>query len=137
MQEVLGFEQLAVSTGPKPKYDQVWFKSLGDNITLGIGFGPMPGSGYGGSTETFLFDPRHIKGVVVGKPRAGQSLANIGVNFLKGTLRDGSDLRVNTLDEPFVNIPYLATVPGNGDRIAKAILHLRDLAKAEDELFSN
>jgi len=30
---------------------------------------------------------------------------------------------------------YLATVPGNKEKIHKAFLHLRDLAKAEDELF--
>jgi hypothetical protein len=30
---------------------------------------------------------------------------------------------------------YLATVPGNKEKIHKAFLHLRDLAKAEDDLF--
>ena len=127
LQETIGFD--VYEGGTSTKFAQLWFRRSGANVEVGV-------VGTGGSpSDTYLFNPRHIKDVTIGKPRKGRSTAMIGINFHKGTLREGPSLRVNALDTPFVNIPYLATLPGNAEKMAKAILHLRDLAKAEDELF--
>lgn len=133
MQEVLGFDVDSSSTSAK--YTQLWFRRSGENVEVGlVDAGGSPPSSIS-SRYTYVFNPRHIKDVTIGKPGKGRSTAMIGINFQKGTLREGPSLRVNDLDAPFVNIPYLATLPGNAEKIAKAILHLRDLAKAEDDLF--
>jgi hypothetical protein len=128
MQEVIGFQPFP----NEQKWKRMTFRMSDENIICEIT------KEYPSHPELFVFNPRHIKSVVVGNPRDGRSTAYIGVTFLKSTLRSaagGTELRIDSIPEPFINIPYLATVPGNGDRIAKALLHLRDLAKAEDELF--
>jgi hypothetical protein len=136
MQEVLGLDPYGGSSSGSPQqYKQLWFKMSGANVEVGITEGAAAGYGSSGHTVTYLFNPRHIKDVVVGKPSKGNSTARVGINFYKGTLREGPTLRVIAHEVPFVNIPYLTTLPGNAEKIAKAILHLRDLAKAEDELF--
>ena len=137
MQEVLGFNPY----GDPPsisdlQYKQLWFRLSGADVEVGTVTGYTSIS-TGRHTETYVFNPRHIKDVVIGKPDKGIPNSRIGITFHKGTLREGPTLRVNALDVPFVQIPYLATLPGNGEKLAKAILHLRDLTKAEDELFGN
>ena len=128
LQEVLGLR----ASPTHNKWERMSFRMSGGNISCEVA------ESYPSHPERFVFNPRHIKTVVVGKAKDGNSHAYIGIVFLKGTLRSaagGTELRVDSRDEPFINLPYLVTVPGNGDRIAKALLHLKDLAKAEDELF--
>ena len=54
---------------------------------------------------------------------------NRGLGYKYGTNRQWGDLQE-------VEFPFFATTPENRGRITRAILHLRDLAKAEEDPFS-
>ena len=71
MQEVVGFRPFP----NEEKWERMSFKVSGDNIHCEIA------KEYPSHPELFVFNPRHIKGVTVGKPRGGNSIAWVGITF--------------------------------------------------------
>jgi hypothetical protein len=84
--------------------------------------------------RTNTFNPAHIEDVSIRKPSKGEIISSIYVNF-KGKLVKQTCKRQCEESMDFVRFPYLSATPEAAEKIKKAFLHLRDLAKAEDDLF--
>jgi hypothetical protein len=87
------------------------------------------------------FNPRDIVKTEF-RYKPGEDMAEVVIFTVKGGVkirpvdRYGNDSKdYKTYFGEAIIFRYLATVPGNKEKIHKAFLHLRDLAKAEDELF--
>lgn len=89
------------------------------------------------STEKFVFNPAYISRLDIEKPKREEGIGTVNVRFDKKlvtwTFSDGRKPQ----DSAVAFFPYYATIPGNDERIKKALLHLRDLAKAEEDPFGN
>ena len=87
------------------------------------------------------FNPRDIAKTEF-RYKTGEDMAEIVIFTIKGGVKrryvDRYGYAVpgeKTSFGDMIIFRYLATVPGNKEKIHKAFLHLRDLAKAEDDLF--
>lgn len=96
--------------------------------------------------STCTFDPAHIKDVTIGNefgfPPVEGSPVLVAMITLSGNLarcRDDQPGQKMSLEGDYgvVRLPFLDAAPGNRTRMEKAIKHLRDLAKAEDDPFGN
>ena len=96
----------------------------------------------GGHGWMYSFDPAHIADVKIHPVRHWEMDA-IEVVFvskivIRQTVRPSGETDLASSKE-LVNVfqfPFIRT-PGNGEKIRKAFLHLKDLAKAEHDIFSN
>jgi hypothetical protein len=84
-----------------------------------------------------VFDPAHIGKVSVDKGTYGNpDVGWIQIGFASKLVEHKfPDLNGQDSFYDYARFPFLRSVPGNAEKIVKAIHHLRDLAKAEDELF--
>lgn len=96
--------------------------------------------------NTCSFNPAYIKDVRVGNvdgyPPVKGSPVLVAVITLSGNLARCrmTDYRGRLIDEGdygVVRLPFLDAAPGNRTRMEKAIRHLSDLAKAEEDPFGN
>jgi hypothetical protein len=101
---------------------------------------------------SYRFDPSEIVRVGTVSANPGDSVSDLALIFSSRTARAREDHTKGTSctrslghwegtngqwgDLGRVNFPYFATSPENSGRITRAILHLRDLAKAEEDPFS-
>jgi hypothetical protein len=111
----------------------VWMK--GDELTITYS-ADRPGSR---TTWTNTFNPKYIEKVSVIGVRGKNALGLVLIQFAKPVVRsvfmlNGKSDEKDTTGAGFL---YFAADEGNGEKVKKALLHLRDLAKAEDELFGN
>jgi hypothetical protein len=90
----------------------------------------------------YSFDPAHILDVKIYPVRHWEMDAMEVVFVSKLVVRQavkptgGLDYSRSKETVLSFQFPFIRT-PGNGEKIRKAFLHLRDLAKAEDDIFSN
>jgi hypothetical protein len=88
---------------------------------------------------TYVFNPGHISSFdTIHGPQTGSAVRAFSVKFPTKTGRwaQGS-LYAPFRDVDYVQMPYFDAIPGNRKRLEKALLHLRDLYRAEDEPFGN
>jgi hypothetical protein len=95
-------------------------------------------SASGPTRYTYSFNPAYIKDFVVDSDAApGSQVKRLTVAFSAATVRKKLDYTQLEPDNTLYYLPFFASVPENESRIRKALLHLRDLAKAEDDPFGN
>lgn len=85
------------------------------------------------------FNPAYIARVEVLKPKLDEGIGSVAILFDRRVVKRTDQFMFDgrPRDVGFVYIPYYATIPQNGERMMKALLHLRDLAKAEEDPFGN
>ena len=85
------------------------------------------------------FNPAYIARVEVLKPKLDEGIGSVAILFDRRVVKRTDQFMFDgkPRDVGFVYIPYYATIPQNGERVMKALLHLRDLAKAEEDPFGN
>lgn len=135
LQETDGRDRIE-SDGRSYRYSNLSFLIKGDNIELKYKEtrpDPMWPSAY----ETFLFNPGDITRVsLFGKKLTG--VGEIWIGFSSKTARRSCcSATANLSDVDYAYLPYFAGAPDNFLKIEKALLHLRNLAKAEDDPFGN
>jgi hypothetical protein len=115
-------------------FSNTYFKVVGEKVEIRIQKEVLQPA-----IRIYIFDPAHIKAALVVKDPHHEGNPDVGwIQIVfpsdlaehKFPNEKGHDTFRNN-----VLIPFLRSVPGNGEKIVKAINHLRDLAKAEDELF--
>jgi hypothetical protein len=87
-------------------------------------------------TQKCVFNPGYISRVDIEKPKKDEGIGFVYVRFDKKLVTWTFDDDRKQQDSDVASFPYYATIPGNDERIKKALLHLRDLAKAEEDPFS-
>jgi len=87
--------------------------------------------------NTYVFNPAHISKLIPIHDKIAESaVKGIRIDFLAKTARSSICVAVLS-DANQVFSPYFSALPENRLRIERALLHLRDLAKAEEEPFGN
>ena len=84
--------------------------------------------------RTARFNPGHLDYISVLKPVEGETIGWVHVTF-KGKFVKQTCKRDCDETTSYFSFPYLATSPESGKKIEKAFLHLRDLVKAEEDIF--
>ena len=118
------------------RYSALSFKIKGDNVELKYTQSSSSGDP---RYTTYLFNPAHISAFdTIHGPRTGSAVRTFSVKFPTKTSRwaQGPSYAPFT-DVDSVQMPYFDALPGNRKRIEKALMHLRDLYKAEDDPFGN
>jgi hypothetical protein len=116
------------------RYSDLFFRMKGDDLELKYTENLLGGKP---CYSTFVFNPAHISKLVPIHDKIAESaVKGIRIDFLAKTAR--SSICVTILsDTNQVFYPYFSALPENRVRIERALLHLRDLAKAEEEPFGN
>jgi len=101
---------------------------------------------------SYLFNPADLKEIVrVKAQKPNEPLHRLRLYFSAKTVRNsgygegrngcGNSTYINmdrlVLNEDELDLPFFANDPTNEAKIRKALMHLRDLAKAEDDPFGN
>ena len=88
---------------------------------------------------TYLFNPGHISKFDEPNKIKGESAVRdfIIVFPTKSGRWSCCDPNSKFEDAGSAHFPYFAALPGNRQKMEKALLHLRDLARAEDDPFGN
>lgn len=134
LQEVDGRDLLRSDNLPY-RYSDVSFKISGDNVVLKYN-GTLQGRTW--CTSTCIFNPGHIARLAVYDSSAESPVKVIQIQFPAKTGRHSSCLSgAGLVDVDHAALPFFGTMPDNFSRIEKALLHLRDLAKAEEDPFGN
>ena len=127
---------LITKDGQKRRYSGLYFQIKGDELELKYTetFGTVTVD-----YTTYVFNPGHISGIVpLGGYQADSPVKRLRITFPTKTPRHACCRYGATLtDIDKVDFPYFASLPDNRLRIEKALLHLKDLAKAEEEPFGN
>lgn len=141
LQEADGRDLLR-SDSPPYRYSDISFKISGDNVVVKYN-GTLQGRSV--CISTFVFNPGHISRIAVSQHEYDKTTESpvkvIHIQFPSKTGRHSSCL-TGALQSDFIDVdhaafPYFAAAQDNFSRIEKALLHLRDLAKAEDDPFGN
>jgi len=82
------------------------------------------------------FNPAHIKMLTEVNLYGNQVVGCIAIDLIGKTAKFSSNFGLNE-SRTQASIIYLKSDPDNYKRISKALLHLRDLYKAEDDPFDN
>jgi hypothetical protein len=135
LQEIDG-RNLITKGGQTRKYSSLSLRIIGDNLEL------KHTETYGTVTvdyTTYVFNPAHISSIVIlGGYQDGSPVRRLRIMFPSKTARHACCGYTTSLsDTDKVDFPYFASLADNRSRIEKALLHLRDLAKAEEEPFGN
>jgi len=111
----------------------VWMN--GDELTITYS-ADRPGSR---TTWTNTFNPKYIEKVSVIGVRGKNALGLVLIQTAKPVVRSVFILngKIEEKDTTGAGFRYFAADEANGEKVKKALLHLRDLVKAEDELFGN
>ena len=121
------------------RYSALSFKISGDDVVLKYTGTYLNRAD--GCIQTYIFNPAHISKIAVYATPTQSPVKIIQIRFPSKTSRHSSCL-TGALQSDFIDVdhaafPYFATAQDNFSRIEKALLHLRDLAKAEDDPFGN
>lgn len=88
--------------------------------------------------EILEFDPGHISKIVVQRPKGKVAVNYVSLYFAtKVARRTCCFYGAKPLDVDYGTFPYFEALPDNALKIQKALLHLRDLYKAEEDPFDN
>lgn len=116
------------------RYSNLSFRIKGDNVEL-----KYVETFQNGTTRqtNYEFNPGHIsKFETIHGPQSGSAVRSFRVKFISKTGRF-SDTSTALKDVDYADFPYFAALTDARVRMQKALLHLRDLAKAEEEPFGN
>ena len=117
------------------RYSDVSFRIKGDYLELKY---TETVQGRPPCYNTYVFNPGHVSGIVPIHEKTKESpVRGLRLTFPTKTARSSICPATVLSDVDKVYFPYFAALPDNRQRIEKAILHLRDLAKAEEEPFGN
>jgi len=129
VQEAIGHERIWGSKGSSEKVLECGFKKIysGENIKYEYKDGPY--------SFVVEFNPAHIKTLQDITVNGNKIVGNILIVLIGQTAKSTESGKLESVN--YITMVYLKSDPDNYNRISKALLHLRDLYKAEDDPFDN
>lgn len=86
-------------------------------------------------TASYEFNPAHIKDVFAYENSTSSAVNELQISLIGATC--AAKIRSGNQSLAYANMLYLKADPTNLQKIKKALMHLRDLYKAEDDPFAN
>lgn len=137
LQEIDGRDLLQPDKTPY-RYSNVHFRIVKDKDTVELRVTGTYHGAHAGCEMVWIFNPGHISGIV---PQSGATesspVKHLLIQFPSKTVRYSSCQVPAWTDYDYASFLYFAAVPENALKIKRALLHLRDLYKAEDDPFGN